>query len=259
MSENQLQLTTPNQSAISQRFEPQSLGELMKFAELVANSNLVPKGFRNNPADIVLAVQMGANVGFSAGQALQNISVINGKATLWGDGMLALILASPVCEDVIEDDLATIEKNQAETCRAVRVGKTDKVCTYTVEQAKRARLWGKQGPWTSDPFRMLQMRARSFALRDQFPDVLRGLAMHEEVRDYRTTREVKPLKMVLPALTAPAHSTVKVIVDDLLGKIEQASSPDELEEIAVLAKDLTSDEKEIVRSAYREKLKGLKV
>ncbi|MAB58196.1 MAG: hypothetical protein CL524_11680 [Aequorivita sp.] len=257
MSENQLQLSTPNQSAISQRFEPQSLGELMKFAELVANSNLVPKAFRNNPADIVLAVQMGANVGFSAGQALQNISVINGKATLWGDGMLALILASPVCEDVIEDDLATIEKNQAATCRAVRVGKTDKVCTYTVEQAKRARLWGKQGPWTSDPFRMLQMRARSFALRDQFPDVLRGLAMHEEVRDYRKMAEVQPLKVVLPALRSPQRAEVQVVVDNLIDEITGATNPEELEQIAIKAKDLTSDEKELVRVAYREKLKEL--
>ena len=40
--------------------------------------------------------------------------------------------------------------------------------------------------------RMLQMRARSFCLRDQFADVLKGMPVAEEVMDIPTEREVGP-------------------------------------------------------------------
>ena len=57
---------------------------------------------------------------------------------------------------------------------------------------KKAGLWGKAGPWSQYPKRMLQMRARSFALRDKFADALSGLLMAEEVQDYSTTVDVTP-------------------------------------------------------------------
>ncbi len=47
---------------------------------------------------------------------------------------------------------------------------------------KRAGLSGKQGPWTQYPKRMMKLRARSYALRDVFPDVLKGMAIAQEER-----------------------------------------------------------------------------
>jgi hypothetical protein len=52
--------------------------------------------------------------------------------------------------------------------------------TFSVADAIRAGLWRKPGPWCDYPRRMLQMRARAFALRDAFPDVLGGLYLREE-------------------------------------------------------------------------------
>ena len=43
---------------------------------------------------------------------------------------------------------------------------------------------GKQGPWTQYPKRMRQMRARAFALRDVFADILKGMPIAEELQDY---------------------------------------------------------------------------
>ena len=48
---------------------------------------------------------------------------------------------------------------------------------------------GKQGPWTQHPKRMRQMRARAFALRDVFPDVLCGMPVAEELQDMPKERE----------------------------------------------------------------------
>jgi hypothetical protein len=54
-----------------------------------------------------------------------------------------------------------------------------------VADAKAAGLWAKGGPWTQYPKRMLAMRARGFALRNAFADVLRGLVTAEEAGDYQ--------------------------------------------------------------------------
>ena len=58
-----------------------------------------------------------------------------------------------------------------------------------LDDAKRAGLLGKKGPWTEYPQRMLQMRARSWALRDGFADVLKGLSVREEAQDIPETIE----------------------------------------------------------------------
>jgi hypothetical protein len=72
-----------------------------------------------------------------------------------------------------------------------RKGEPDVHSSFSVSDAKRAGLWGKQGPWSQYPKRMLQLRARAFALRDAFPDALRGLASAEEEQDTITvTAEV---------------------------------------------------------------------
>src|SRR3990167_2687883 len=78
--------------------EPKSLDEAMKYAELIAKSNLVPNDFRGKAADILIAVQMGMEVGLKPLQALQNIAVINGRPCLWGDAIPAIVQASGTLE-----------------------------------------------------------------------------------------------------------------------------------------------------------------
>ena len=81
---------------------PASFSELVQFAQMAAKSQLVPKDYRNHPADIMLAVQLGSEVGLRPMQALQNIAVINGRPCVWGDALPALCKASPVYDDIIE-------------------------------------------------------------------------------------------------------------------------------------------------------------
>ncbi len=57
------------------------------------------------------------------------------------------------------------------------------VNTFSVADAKQAGLWKKSGTWTTNPKRMLKMRARAFTLRDGWPDVLKGLHSIEEIQD----------------------------------------------------------------------------
>jgi hypothetical protein len=75
-------------------------------------------------------------------------------------------------------------------CEAKRQGyPAPSVSRFSVTDAKKASLWGKTGPWTQYPSRMLQLRARGFALRNAFADALRGLVTAEEAQDYPTQPE----------------------------------------------------------------------
>ncbi len=163
---------------------PASFAELEKFAEMAAKSSFVPTQFRGKPEDLMLAVQMGSELGLSPMQAIQNITVINGRPSVFGDAMLAIAMSHPHFEDIVEK----IEGNTA-ICQIKRRGRSQIERRFSMEDATRAGLIGKDGPWKTYPLRMLQMRARGFALRDCFPDILRGLILAEEAGDYVTIEQ----------------------------------------------------------------------
>lgn len=176
---------------------PRDLSEAMQFAEIMSKSSIIPKDFAGNPGNILVAVQWGMELGLQPMQAMQNIAVINGRPSLWGDAVIALVKSSPVCEYVIEE-----EGEGVSICRVKRRGEPEQVRTFTDEDAKAAGLKGKQGPWTQYPRRMRQMRARSWALRDVFPDVLRGMPIAEEVMDSEP-KDITPSPEVQAALAGP--------------------------------------------------------
>lgn len=191
-----------------QGFAPATVTEAIQFSEMLANSNMVPKQYVGKPQDVLVCIQWGMEMGLAPMQALQNIAVINGKPSVYGDAMMALVQASPVCEGVEETIEGEDTANPVAVCVARRKGRAPVTVRFSVEDAKRAGLWGKQGPWQAYPKRMLQMRARGFALRDAYPDVLKGLITTEEAQDYpeeskRPPKDITP-RNPLDALAAPA-------------------------------------------------------
>ena len=228
---------------------PQSFEDAVRFADLVCKSDLVPKDYKNNPGNVLVAVQMGAEIGLAPLQAIQNIAVINGRPSVWGDAALALVRASSLCEFVTE----RLDGNVA-TCTCKRRGETEPIVrTFSEADAKRAGLWGKSGPWTQYPQRMLQLRARAFALRDAFPDVLRGLAVAEEVRDYvpATPATVSPLPPALPE-PAPEESGV-----DWSGRIAAAETDEELNAIRAEMKESFGTVPADLVSAWKDRAKAV--
>jgi hypothetical protein len=171
---------------------PQNYEQMFKLADMIAKSDLAPKDYKDKPANALIAIQMGLELGLAPMQAIQNIAVINGRPSIWGDAALALVLKQPDCEDVIEEDLETIAKNKKATCIVKRKGREPVIRTFTEEMAKRASLLGKSGPWSTYEPRMYQVRARGFALRDSFADVLKGLILAEEAADIPPEKDVTP-------------------------------------------------------------------
>ena len=176
-----------------------TMADAMAFAEMVSQTEFAPKDFRGKPAACLMAIQHGSEIGLSKMQSLQSIAVVNGRPTIYGDAALAVCLASVVCEYVTESVDGEGDRMVA-TCSAQRRGYPAPITsTFSVADAKAAGLWGKQGPWSQYPKRMLAMRARGFALRNAFADVLRGLVTAEEAQDYQVTGIE-----VVPSRPAPA-------------------------------------------------------
>lgn len=216
-----MQLTTTNKG-----FAPATLTEAIQFSDMLANSSMVPKAYQGKPQDILVCVQWGYEMGLAPMQALQNIAVINGKPSVYGDTALALVQASPVCEDVQEyfEDEGT--PNPVAVCVAKRKNRSPVTVRFSIEDAKRAGLWGKQGPWQAYPKRMMQMRARGFALRDAFADVLTGLITAEEAHDWPDEAKGAPAPRQAPA--NPLDMVAKPV------ELEAPAEPEALEQVEVV-------------------------
>ena len=167
-----------------------NLDDMYRFANGVVKSGLAPSSFKTAEA-VMIAIQYGAEVGLSPMQSLQSLAVINGKPALYGDALPALAWGSGLLEG-LQETIAGDGDQRTATCLLVRKGARHPITrTFSVADAKKASLWGKSGPWSSYPDRMLAMRARAFAFRDGFADVLRGLHVSEEVADYQPMARVE--------------------------------------------------------------------
>lgn len=233
-----------------------SLRDKWQMAEMLAQSQLVPKDFRGKPGDILIVADIAASLALTVAQGLQTIACINGRPVMWGDGLKGVVYRSPFCEWIKETEIGVclhckapvhrvdvgesgdlvwrhqgsnavecvvVDRVDARTradvssdddsygyrCSAKRRGEPNIVVNeFTFGDAKRAGLLNKDGPWkTYGPRRMCRMRARSWTLRDAFPDVLKGLAMREEVVDIPS--EVREAVVNAPTRTAALKAALE--------------------------------------------------
>lgn len=220
-----------------------SLEDMFRFAKYVAASGLAPKGMEK-PETILLTLEMGAEVGLAPMQSIQNIAVVNGRPTIWGDAVPGLVHASGKQEYYTQKKIGTPNTDSYgyEVTSKRRGNPEPIVTTFTVADAKKAGLWGKGGPWTFYPDRMLLNRARAFNARDNFPDVLKGMYTTEEIQDASfEVLDSRPLEdgdktsaladkvagMAAPAQKEPPVETTAEVVDESTGEIldEPQDSP----------------------------------
>lgn len=218
---------------------PTDIDQAFRLARAIAMSGMAPKAYGQDENKCFVGILAGAEVGFAPMQALQSIAVINGNPSIWGDGALALVQASGLLEEIEETD----DGNEA-TCRVVRKGLAPIVRTFDMDDAKKAGLAGKAGPWTQYPKRMRQMRARSWALRDGFADVLKGLHIAEEVRD-RPEQPEAPQTMRLSSdmLAEQAGVTVEQpqIAQDVISERTDEAVMEAIEDIQFEANEARRD------------------
>lgn len=219
-----------NQVAIRENggfsLEPRSLTEAMEIAKMLSDSSMVPANYKGKAADTLVAMMMGKEVGLNPIQSLQNIAVINGRPSIYGDALPALVMRRYEfggMEETFDDASMTA------TCVVWRKGGTKHTQRFSQQDASTAKLWGKAGPWTQYPKRMLQMRARGFALRDQFADALAGLITAEEAEDMPTEREVNTSHQNTETTQTAPISRTSALKEKLSTEEVEILDPDEEE------------------------------
>jgi len=215
----------PLNSGEMSAFDPGTFAEAWNLAEMMAASSFVPKPYLGKKEDCFLAMMAGNAVGLPPIQALQSIAVVNGYPSLWGDGALAVVMAHPEYVDIRE----WFEGSEGELVAKIelkRKGRSDCLREFSVEDAKRAGLLGKDN-YKHYLRRMLQMRARSWAMRDQFPDALRGLKIREEAEDL-PSENLDPEKEI-PEATVSVKDKIRQNRD---GEEEEPSTAPDQEETA---------------------------
>jgi hypothetical protein len=226
-------------------FMPNSFEQAEKMALKIANSSLCPPAYKGKPDDVFIAMQMGAEVGLSPMQAIQNIAVIKGRPCLWGDGMLAVARGHKHCQAIrvwYEGEMK--DETRMANCGITRKGQPEQIRSFSIDDAKKAGLWKKEGTWSQYPEQMLMWRATGFCARLVFPDALRGIQSAEEVQDYID-------------ITPPQNTTV---ID--VRTVEEKSTPLSLQNIVnegELLKHIEnlylSESIEVLKSSYVDAMK----
>lgn len=167
---------------------PRTIEEVHRLAVAITKSGLAPANM-NTPEKLTVAIMQGLEIGLPPMMAVNRIAVVNGRPTVYGDAIPALLLSRGfrVRETITGDGDA-----RAATCTIVRPDGDEAARSFSVADAKVAGLWGKPGPWKQYPDRMLQMRARGFAARDHAADVLGGLYLTEEAEDIDEMKDITP-------------------------------------------------------------------
>jgi hypothetical protein len=173
------------------RGEPvlEGVGDVKKYAQMIWESPSMDISGAKSVHDITMALLHGMEAGLTPTMVVKNVYVVNGRPAIWGDCLLGLCQKSGQYKDILE---TYDQETQTATCKVVRLmpladGSFTTITTertFSREDADTAGLTGR-GVHRTYPIRMLQQRARGFALRDAFADVLSGLHLGEDVQDFR--------------------------------------------------------------------------
>lgn len=185
MNENQL-ILRPEQAAIqisdNRSVQFRTLGDIAMYATILHDSGLLPKEM--SPRQATGNIIAGMGIGLTPWQSILCMANVNNRPTVYGDALIGIVLASGLLvnqkTEYFKDKSGAVIACQY-TCW--RKGMEEPVTgEFTMDMARAAGLMGHTG-WKSYPRRMLKMRARAFALRDAFADILGGIRIREEEED----------------------------------------------------------------------------
>lgn len=174
--ENAIQISQGGKMFIS------STAEAFLFAHMMSEAKMLPPNVSEMQAGI--AIVAGLSLKLDPFQAVQNIAVVNNRPTLWGDALVALVSASGEIED---ENVQWFTGNDGKrvACRVTikRKGrKSPYEGEFSLGMAAASGLLNRP-VWKANPQRMLFVRARTFALRNGFADLIMGVGVREEEED----------------------------------------------------------------------------
>lgn len=164
-------------------YEPTNFVELEVFCKRIVQTNMVPQAYRGKPDEAAATIMFGKEIGLPPMTSLQFIANINGRPGVYGDALPGIAMNKGLIRAMREwTEGNPYDDNYTAWCEVTRPDGSKATQHFSVADAKKAGLWNKQGPWQNYPRRMLQWRARGWAIRDGAPNLLFGMTA-EELQD----------------------------------------------------------------------------
>ena len=206
--------------------------------------------------EAIARISYGKSLNMSPKLALTNTMIVNGNMTIWGDALPAVIYQSGLMEYKEETFDAT---TMTAICTIKRKDMArPETRTFSMEDAKIAGLWGKN-VWAKYPKRMLQQRARTYAFRDIFPDVLQGMITTEEAQEISDNNDV--ISSYSKVLANPVVKHVETVKEEVLAiEYTPLSEVQEMLQSITSKEDLTKyffDVKQKVKTSDTSQLRDL--
>ena len=168
--------------------------ELQKrqFQALV-NGGFLPKGC--SQAEGFARIVAGAQMGMKPIQAINGIAMINGHPTLHSDSIPCIVMASGLVSG-----MKYVFRGEGDDMECTFYVKRKDVeeyqeWTYSMSDAKQAGLLNNT-TWKLHPKKMLFNRARSWCLRNTFPDVIGNIYTKEEIEEEGPKAQPKEIQVV---------------------------------------------------------------
>lgn len=153
------------------------LGDLVTVADVLGQAGpMLPKHITSK-GEALAVIMAGDELGLPPMASLRGLTLVNGKVGMDYSVMVGLLRRA---------GYRVVWKDKSDTrCELLLTHPDGTTHTevWDVERAKKAKLWGGSGPWSTYPEAMLTARCVSSAARAFAGDVLAGCYSMEEVRE----------------------------------------------------------------------------
>lgn len=148
---------------------PATLPEKMEYARALAVSGMLPSQYRNQPANLLYALEFASSLGLHPMAAITGVHVIEGKPSASSALISALVRRA-------YHKLRVTGNDQEATAQIVRADDPEFTfsCTWTWGRAEQAGLTRKQ-VWKNYPAAMLKARAITEVAREACEEALSGM------------------------------------------------------------------------------------
>lgn len=190
--------------------EPRDRSEAWALAKVAVESGFFAV---KNPAEALVILMTGRELGLTAMQSLRGIYIVKGRPMVSADAMVACVMADPRCElwQPVEST------DQRSVIRTKRRGMAEPVTgTFTMDDAKAAQLTGSD-MYRKYPRVMLRHRCAAELVREVYPDIILGIFCEGEIpgEDPRgfvsLAREASSETPAEPARELPATTSAPVL------------------------------------------------
>lgn len=201
------------------RYDIGSLAEQVEFAKTISVGDLLPQAYRGKPANVMVAVGLGASMGLSPMESLYRIDVIQGKPTASAE-----LIASNVRRAGHTLRLEVNENPPAARCVIIRADdpEFEHVVVRDADWAKSMGLLTKDN-YKKQPATMLGWRALTACARKACPEALYGVGhTADELHDTGTPTPSPTPSVTVASLT---QTDPEPAVDTDTGEVTEEELP----------------------------------